>query len=175
MRNDFGYKLRGRKFSKIEDYGLNSEFKQELKKKFDYYSDNPELYDEKLLANKQASMKNAKQINEEADALKKRGIALTELMNNVSKLEGQSNNFLKAAMKVRKKEGKKSENSDKIKNKYENNKSNKEEKKLIKTKEYITDDRDHEELEEYYDDDIDNMEGEGEPYMMKCACQCKIF
>ena len=72
MRNDFGYKLQGRKFSKIEEYGLNSEFKQELKEKFDYYSDNPELYDEKLFANKQASMKNAMHLNKGVDALKKK-------------------------------------------------------------------------------------------------------
>ena len=97
--------------------------------------------------------------------LKKRGDAISELMNKVSKLEGQSNNFLKAAMKVREKEGKKSENSDKIKNKYENNKSTNEEKNL-KTKEYISDDRDFEVLD---DDDFDNIEGKGKPN------KCNIF
>ena len=46
MEKEYGNILNGRNFSKLNNYGLNSEFKEKLKMKYEYYNDNKEALNE---------------------------------------------------------------------------------------------------------------------------------
>ena len=93
MKNDFYKKLRKKNYSHIEDYGLNKEFKDKLKAKYDYYSDNPEEGDEKLKAQKKEQMKLQEETKKLSRALNKRKEKLSSLENRSSKLSADSYNF----------------------------------------------------------------------------------
>ena len=48
LKKEFGPDLSSRDFEGMKDYGLNSELKEKLKMKYDYYTENTEIVDEKL-------------------------------------------------------------------------------------------------------------------------------
>ena len=48
MKKEYGNILNGRNFSKLNNYGLNSEFKEKLKMKYEYYNENTDIVDEEL-------------------------------------------------------------------------------------------------------------------------------
>ena len=46
LRKEIGAELSGRDLEGMKDYGLNSELKEKLKMKYDYYTENTEIVDE---------------------------------------------------------------------------------------------------------------------------------
>ena len=46
LRKEIGAKLSERDLEGMKDYGLNSELKEKLKMKYDYYTENTEIVDE---------------------------------------------------------------------------------------------------------------------------------
>ena len=46
LRKEIGAELSGTDLEGMKDYGLNSELKEKLKMKYDYYTENTEIVDE---------------------------------------------------------------------------------------------------------------------------------
>jgi len=107
MRKEFGTMLHGRNFAGVKDYGLNSELKDKIKMKYEYYTENTEIVDEKLQSLKEAMMKFKDEVVKAADALNERGDLLNEMQNKAKDLEQDSYSFKKGAIKVRRTECKK--------------------------------------------------------------------
>ena len=107
MRKEFGTTLHGRNFQGMKDYGLNGELKEKLKMKFDYYTKNTEITDEKLEGLKKVMMNFKEDVIKAADALNERGDMLNEMQNKAKDLETDSYSFKKGAIQVRRSECKK--------------------------------------------------------------------
>lgn len=107
MRKEFGTNLHGRNFAGVKDYGLNSELKEKLKMKYEYYTENTEIVDEKLQDLKKVMMKFKDEVVKAADALNERGDLLNEMQNKAKDLEQDSYSFKKGAIQVRRTECKK--------------------------------------------------------------------
>ena len=107
MYKEFGTELNGRNFAMLKEYGLNSDLKEKLKMKFDYYDKNTEIVDEQLegLKNVMKSFKN--EVMKAASDLETRGGALNEMQNKASELESDSYTFKKRAHQVKMTECKK--------------------------------------------------------------------
>ena len=95
MRKEFGTTLHGRNFQGMKDYGLNGELKEKLKMKFDYYTKNTEITDEKLEGLKKVMMNFKEDVIKAADALNERGDMLNEMQNKAKDLETDSYSFKK--------------------------------------------------------------------------------
>ena len=107
MRKEFGTILHGRNFAGMKDYGLDGELKEKIKMKYEYYTENTEIVDEKLEGLKSAMMKFKDEVVKAADALNERGDLLNEMQNKAKDLEQDSYSFKKGAIKVRRTECKK--------------------------------------------------------------------
>ena len=91
----------------MKDYGLNSELKEKLKMKYDYYTENTEIVDEKLEELKNVMMKFKDEVVKAADALNERGDLLEEMQAKATNLVNDSYEFKDSATQVRKAECKK--------------------------------------------------------------------
>ena len=101
MKKEYRPDLVGRDFSKINNYGLNSQFKDKLRMKYDYYTENSHIVDEKLEKLKGVMDQFLVEVKKSADALDERGEKLTEMELKAETLEKDSYTFKKKATEVR--------------------------------------------------------------------------
>ena len=107
LRKEIGAELSGRDLEGMKDYGLNSELKEKLKMKYEYYTENTEIVDEKLEELKKEMMKFKDEVVKAADALNERGDLLEEMQAKATNLVNDSYEFKDKATQVRKTECKK--------------------------------------------------------------------
>ena len=87
----------------IKEYGLNSELKEKLRMKYEYYNEHTEIVDEQLEALKEA-MKNERYKNaivKYTSKLETRGGALNEMQQKASELDNDDYEFKKRAHQFR--------------------------------------------------------------------------
>ena len=72
LRKEFGAELIGRDLKGMEDYGLNSELKEKLKAKYDYYTENTNVFGEKLKELTEVMMKFEEEVQKANDAMNKK-------------------------------------------------------------------------------------------------------
>ena len=168
LQDEFGNELYKRNFTKIKNYGLNGELRERLRKKFHYYNDNYDNFEENQNGKKKNDEKISLDYNimDAIDSLHQRGDALNQMMGKVSNLEEASKNYLKKCENYRKRvEGKEE--------KFDENKDgalfeSKGNKKVIIMKDYM-DNIDDPADNEVYNLDV-NESFEMRPYQRKCIC-----
>ena len=107
LRKEIGAELSGKDLEGMKNYGLNSELKEKLKMKYDYYTENTEIVDEKLEELKNVIMKFKDEVVKAADVLNERGVLLEEMQAKATNLVNDSYEFKEKATQVRKTECKK--------------------------------------------------------------------
>ena len=107
LKKEFGPDLSGRDLEGMKDYGLNSELKEKLKMKYEYYTENTEIVDEKIEQLKNVMMKFKDEVVKAADALNERGDLLDEMQAKADDLVKDSYEYKDKATQVRKTECKK--------------------------------------------------------------------
>ena len=104
LKKEIGQDLRGRNFSNVSDYGLNSEYQEKLKMKFEYFNENTEVVSENIQILKKQMMQYKDDVFKAEDALNERGDLLNEMQNKAKDLEQDSYSFKKGATKFRRTE-----------------------------------------------------------------------
>ena len=72
LRKEFHDYLHGKDLKGMEDYGLNSELKEKLKEKYDYYTENTNAFGEKLKELTEVMMKFEEEVQKANDAMNKK-------------------------------------------------------------------------------------------------------
>ena len=104
LKKELSSELSGRNFANVQDYGLNNEFQEKLKMKFEYFNENTEVVSEKIQGLKSLMMQYKEDVFKAADALNERGELLEQMQNKAKDLENDSYSFKKGAIKVRRTE-----------------------------------------------------------------------
>ena len=104
LRKELKDSLEGRNFSVLGKYGLNSELRDKLKMKYEYYTKNPEAVDEHVEELKNVVLAFKNQVIQAAEVLNERGEDLNKLSDQSKLLEQDSYSFKKGAIEVRRTE-----------------------------------------------------------------------
>ena len=104
IKNEFQSTYRGRDFDSEQEYGLNDDFKEKLKMKYEYYTKNPEAVDEHVEELKNVVLAFKNQVIQAAEVLNERGEDLNKLSDQSKLLEQDSYSFKKGAIEVRRTE-----------------------------------------------------------------------
>ena len=104
MIKDYREKFISRNVSKLKAHDLDDEFKESLKQKFDYYTENPDIVDQKVQDLKEVMMQYKEEVFKAQDELIQRGELLNKLEDNSENLVNSSFSFKQGAINVRKTE-----------------------------------------------------------------------
>ena len=104
MQKEFGLDILSKELENIEEYGLNSEFKQKLKMKFEYYETHPEILNETTHSLKEGIKKLHKEVIDAQNALYQRESLVSDIQDKAEGLGDVSDTFRINARGVRKAE-----------------------------------------------------------------------
>ena len=104
MQKEFGPDLLGKNLENVGNYGLNKEYQEKLKMKFEFYEKNTEVINEKTENLKIAMQKFHEEIVNEAAELSQRDSLVNNMMDKADVLEEASNEFKMRASNVRRAE-----------------------------------------------------------------------
>ena len=104
LQKEFGLDILSKKLENIEEYGLNSEFKQKLKMKFEYYETHPEILNETTHSLKEGIKKLHKEVIDAQNALYQRESLVSDIQDKAEGLGDASDTFRITAKAVRKAE-----------------------------------------------------------------------
>ena len=104
MIKDYREKFISRNLSQLKNHQLDNEFKESLQKKLEYYTNNPDIVDQKVQDLKEVMMQYKEEVFKAQDELIQRGELLNKLEDNSENLVNSSFSFKQGAINVRKTE-----------------------------------------------------------------------
>ena len=104
MIKDYKEKFISRNVSILKAHELDYEFKESLQKKLEYYTNNPDIVDQKVQDLKEVMMQYKEEVFKAQDELIQRGELLNKLEDNSENLVNSSFSFKQGAINVRKTE-----------------------------------------------------------------------
>ena len=102
LKKEFSDTLSGRNFATVSKYGLDDELKEKIKMKFKYFNENSQIVSSSLENLKGAMGQYKQEVFKAAKELNERGDKLRDMQDKAEKLENDSFQFKKSAIKVRK-------------------------------------------------------------------------
>jgi hypothetical protein len=104
IKNEFQSTFRGRDFDSEQEYGLNDDFKEKLKMKYEYYNENTEVSSEAIQNLKAEMLRMRDEVLEASGLLNQTNEALNIMTSKAETLAQDSESHKKQAVQVKKKE-----------------------------------------------------------------------
>ena len=102
LKKEFSDFLQSKNLDLVNNYGLNSEMKQKLKMKFEYFNKNTQVISEHIENLKDSMALYKDEVFRAADSLNIRGELIDDMSEKAEKMANESNIYKKGAIKIKK-------------------------------------------------------------------------